>query len=114
MTNSNFFDQYKNNEFVRGLCFQSVDYLLTVHEEMYEDSLEVHDWTPLFMTAREYTPHDYIREFLKDADKDDIHEAHLEYDGHQDADLLQDDIIRIIGAGKRTYILDSGDILLYE
>ena len=114
LTNSNFYDLYRDSEFVRGLSFESVDYLLEVHNEIYEDSDEAHDWTPLFMGAREYASHEFIKDYLKYADKDAIHDAYLEFDENGDSDLLMDSIIRISGENFRTKILNSGNVLVYD
>jgi hypothetical protein len=114
VTHSNFYDLYRENEFVRGLSFEAVDRLLDMHELAQEDSPKVTlDWTSLFMNSGEYNREAYISEFKEFCCTDEIDYINAEFKYyHGNSEVRDDQIIEVINHNKNAYILDSGNILL--
>lgn len=64
LTNSQFYDMFKDSQFIRPMSFAAVDSVLDFIEECSSDPLnEVIDWTAVFMNAYEYNQQDFIGAF---------------------------------------------------
>lgn len=64
LTNSQFYDMFKDSQFIRPMSFAAVDSVLDFIEECSSDPLnEVIDWTAIFMYTYEYNQQDFIGAF---------------------------------------------------
>lgn len=80
LTNEQFYNLYKENEFLRGMSFAAVDEVLEHISELSVDTDAVVDWTAFFMNANEYTSAEFIRLYEHHVHEDDLEAA----DGDED------------------------------
>ena len=108
LTHGQFYDLYRNNEFVRNFSFDGVDALLDIIEEKQEDNSEIIDWTEVFMNASEYTYEAYISEFSTEEQQEIIEE---DYEKFADDVNLQIAMVEEIAADRYHIILDNDHVL---
>ena len=71
LTNEQFYDIYKNSEYIRGMSFAAVNEVLD-HISTYEGSKYAVDWTGYFMNVSEMTEREFISEYSSCLEPDEI------------------------------------------
>ena len=109
VTNEQFWDLYKDSEFIRGMSFSAVDGVLDYLSELSEDNTEIPDWTATFMNAVEYTEEEFLKEFTKILDQHDIDACAGNPDELIDCirEVTDNYVRKIWGYSKDTYVVIS-------
>ena len=106
ITNEQFYQMYKDNQFVRPMTFEAVDSILDYMSEMTETPDVAVDWTPWFMSASEYTLEDFIAEFRYTLDKSTVEEmSNDREDLALEIAMNLEDYVRRIEVGEETHYI---------